>query len=395
MRKRATRLAHAGNRPFETHGVINPPVYHASTIAHGSLDDLRTRHASGDPRAVVYGRHGTPTSFAVEETVAELEGGAGAIAVSSGLAAISMAMMSQLRPGDHVLVTDSVYAPVRKLCEDVLTPLDIECEYYDPLVGAGIADLLRERTRMLYMESPGSHTFEIMDVPAIMKAIAGHDIVTLFDNTWATPLYFRPFDFGIDISIQAATKYLGGHSDLMMGIAVCNDATLGSVQRYRDLIGHCAAPDDLYLLQRGIRTLDVRLQRHQHNAMVLARWLEGRPEVIRVIHPALPSHPQHDLWKRDFSGASGLFSLMIEAAPETALAALLDHLELFLMGYSWGGYESLIIPYDINRHRSVRPLTDRGILLRIHAGLEDADDLIDDLERGFARFNEAKDQQRS
>ena len=388
MKKPATRLAHLGNRPFENHGVINPPVYHASTIAFETLDALKTRHKSKDPRAVSYGRHGTPTTHAVEETVAELEGGAGAMAVSSGLAAVSLAMMSQLRPGDHVLVSDSVYSPVRKLCDEVLAALDIRCDYFQPTIGEGIGELLTPQTRLVYLESPGSHTFEITDVPGVMRALEGRDdIVTVFDNTWATPLFFRPFDHGVDIVVHAATKYLGGHSDLMMGIAVCNERTHASVKRYRDLVGHCAAPDDAYLVQRGIRTLDVRLERHRRNGLILAKWLEARPEVVRVIHPELPSHPQHATWKRDFSGSNGLFSFILDADDEGALATFLEALELFAMGASWGGYESLALPFEVSRYRSVAPLPEAGFLVRLHAGLEDPEDLIQDLEAGFERMN--------
>lgn len=390
MKKIATRLAHLGNRPFEHRGVINPPVYHASTIAYRSLEDLRTRRLNADPWIPNYGRTGTPTTFAFEETVAELEGGAGAIAVESGLAAISMTMMSVLSPGDHLLVSDSVYAPVRRFCDEVLGRLGVECEYYHPRIGAGIESVLRDGTRMVYIESPGSHTFEIADVPAMMRVLAGRDVVTALDNTWATPLHFRPLDHGIDVAIHAATKYLGGHSDLMMGVAVCNERLLPVVRRYRDLLGHAAAPDDVYLAQRGIRTLEVRLERHRTSALELARWLEARPEVARVIHPALPSHPQHELFARDFTGSCGLFSFVLAPCEDAALAAFVDDLELFRLGASWGGYESLILPYDVNAHRSVAPIDDEGPLVRVHVGLEDVGDLAADLEQGFVRFNRAR-----
>lgn len=391
MKKDATRLAHLGNRPFENHGIINPPVYHASTVAFETVEALSNRAPRTNERKVAYGRLGTPTTFAVEDSVAELEGADGAMAVSSGLAAISLAMMSQLAPGDHVLVVDTVYAPVRRLCDRVLAGLGIECEYYDPAIGEGIATRLRDNTRMVYAESPGSHTFEVMDLPAVIRGLAGRDIVTVFDNTWATPLYFRPLDHGVDIVVEAATKYLGGHSDVMMGVVACNQRTHESVRRYRDLVGHCAAPDDAYLVQRGLRTLDVRLERHQQSALLLARWLEQRDDVLRVIHPGLSSHPQHDIFKRDYAGSSGLFSFVIRRVPDDALAAMLNAMSLFLMGFSWGGYDSLLIPYDINAFRSVVPLEDDGILLRLHAGLEAPEDLVEDLERGFGRLNAALD----
>ncbi|GJL80945.1 MAG: cystathionine beta-lyase [marine bacterium B5-7] len=388
-KKIATRLAHLGNHPHEHQGVINPPVYHASTIAHKNLDDLKTRRKSG-ARAVTYGRDGTPTTFAFEDTVTDLEGGFGSITVSSGLAAIHLSLMSLLKPGDHILIADTVYAPVRNLCNNVLTPLNIICEFYDPTIGASIESLLRKNTRVVYMESPGSHTFEIIDVPAITNAVSDRDIVTVFDNTWATPLFFKPLSHGVDIVIHAVTKYLGGHSDLMMGVVVCNEQTFSQVRRYCSLIGQSVAPDDIYLAQRGIRTLKARLDVHQENALRLTDFLMEQPETIRVIHPALEDHPGHTIFKRDFSGSSGLFGVVIQPVDDIALAAMLDSLELFFMGFSWGGYESLIIPYDINQHRSVTPLKDNGVLLRIHAGLEDSGDLIDDLTSGFKRLRAAR-----
>ncbi len=385
--KLPTRLTHLGNNPSEHKGIINPPVYHASTITYDTVEDLKTRYAADEPGSVIYGRFGTPTTFALEQTVAELEQGEGAIAVSSGLAAISTAVLACLRPGDHVLVADTVYAPMRELCEGLLTNLNIEYDYYDPLIGARITELIKPNTRMLYMESPGSHTFEIMDVPAIMQAIQGHELITVFDNTYGSSVLFKPLQHGIDISLQAITKYIGGHADLMMGIVVCNSKTMPLVKTYRDLIGQCAAPDDVYLALRGIRTLEVRLRQHQRNAIHLAKWLESRDEVERVIHPALPSHPQHELWQRDFDGSNGLFSIILKPVSDRALRYMLEPMELFAMGFSWGGYESLIVPYSINTHRSASPLKYEGTLLRIHAGLEHIDDLIQDLKHGFERLN--------
>jgi cystathionine beta-lyase len=382
-----TLLVHAGNHPEDNHGVINPPVYHASTILFPSLE--RFEEAQKDRTVgVAYGRSGTPTTFALEEAIAALEGGTRALALPSGLAAISATLMSLLSAGDHLLVVDSVYGPVRSLCDKTLARFGIETTYYDPLIGAGIAALMRPNTRIVYLESPGSLTFEVQDVPAIVTAAHAKGALAMMDNTWATPLFFRPFDHGVDIAIHAATKYIGGHSDVMLGLVVVRDAALyRPIKLSGHAMGYCAAPDDCYLALRGLRTLSVRLQRHQENALALARWLQQRPEVARVLYPALREDPGHALWRRDFTGTSGLFGILLHPCSPAAVAAMIDGMTLFGLGASWGGYESLILPAKPSR--AATRWTAPGPLLRLHAGLEAIDDLIGDLEAGFARLRAA------
>lgn len=385
-RKPQTILTHAGRHPYENHGIVNPPVYHASTILHRTLDGFE-ESAKQPFDTYRYGRIGTPTTLAFEEAVAAVEGGHRAVSTGSGLSAIVVAMTGFLAAGDHVLVTDSAYGPTRTYCDKVLARFGVETTYYDPLIGAGIADLIRDTTRIVFLESPGSLTFEVQDVPAIAAVAQARGIVTMIDNTWATPLYFRPFDHGVDLSIHAATKYIVGHSDAMMGVVTCRTRELfETVKGFAVQSGAGAGPDDVYLAQRGLRTMAVRLRQHHENGLRVADWLRGRPEVDRVLHPGLPDDPGHALWKRDFAGASGLFSVLLKPAPRAALAALVDHMELFGMGASWGGYESLILPSKPQTMRTARPWTEAGTLVRLHIGLEDPDDLIADLEAGLRRY---------
>ncbi len=378
----ATRLAHSGRNPKLQHGVVNPPVYRASTVLFSSVAALR--EASANPlRGVYYGRYGTPTHFAFEEAMTELEGGHGAVTTSSGLAAISVALLSVLKAGEHVLVADNVYAPTRKLCEGLLKTLGIETTYFDPLIGADISTLIRPNTRALFLESPGSLTFEVSDVPALAAAAHKRELTVLMDNTWATPLYFQALSHGVDIAIYAATKYVVGHADAMLGSLVCNERCYLPVKRTAIALGQCAGPDDVYLGLRGLRTLAVRLQAHGENALKLARWLQTQPEVERILYPALPEDPGYALWQRDFDGASGLFSVVLKpAVAEAAVNAMLDGLTLFGLGFSWGGYESLVIPTHPAEVRSATRWQS-GPMLRIHAGLEDPQDLIEDLQQGF------------
>lgn len=384
--KKQTRLLLAGRRPEDNHGIVNPPVYHASTITHQTVAALE--EAARTPYdGVRYGRRGTTTTFALEDAVCELEGGWRSIAVCSGMAAVTASLTAFLESGDRVLMCDTVYDPTRSFCDNNLKRYGIETRYYDPMIGAGIAGLIDERTRVVFLESPGSLTFEVQDVPAIVAAAKARGVTTIMDNTWAAGFYFRPIEHGIDVSIQAATKYIGGHSDLILGTITTTEDAFLAVKRECSVIGLHAAPDDCYLALRGIRTLAARLPRHQDSALSIAKWLQERDEVVRVLHPALPSCPGHDIWKRDFSGSSGLFSIVLdERYDKAAVTAMLDGMELFPMGYSWGGYESLIIPAD---PRSIRTATDwtGGRLLRLHIGLEDPGDLIDDLEKGFERLN--------
>jgi cystathionine beta-lyase len=383
-----TLLAHLGRDPKAQHGAVNPPVYHASTILYKDVESLRGAKAIRFHRnSVTYGRSGTPTTFALQDAVAELEGGYGAIAVSSGLAAVTASIMALVEAGDHILVTDSVYGPARAFCDSVLARFGVETSYYDPLIGSGIAALIRENTRLVFTESPGSQTFEVQDIPAIAEAAHAAGAAVLMDNTWGTPLYCKPFNLGVDVSIHAGTKYIVGHSDAMLGMIVTSEAYYEKVRRGVMSLGHSAAPDDVYLGLRGFRTLSVRLERHHRTGVALATWLSERPEVARVMHPALPGDPGHAIWKRDFAGASGLFGLVLHPVSSRAVDEMLDHLELYGMGYSWGGFESLIIPTDPGSIRTATQWTDPGPALRIHAGLEDLDDLMADLDAGFARLN--------
>lgn len=383
-----TLLGHAGRDPHSNFGIINPPVYHASTVLFPTLDALEA--SDRNPFEIVnYGRVGTPTSHAFEEAVAAVEGGFRAVTAASGLAAIATALTAFTKAGDHILVTDSAYGPTRRVCNDILARYGVETEYYDPLIGAGIAGLIRPNTSVVYLESPGSLTFDVQDVPAIAKAAKDAGATVLLDNTWATPLFFKPFEHGVDVSIHAATKYIVGHADAMLGLMVCNEANWATVKKNAVRFGTCAGPDDMYLGLRGLRTLSVRLKRHQESGLALADWLSGRPEVARVLHPARPGDAGHALWARDFAGASGLFAAVFKAVPRTALAAMLDGMDLFGLGYSWGGFESLILPTHPAAVRTAVPWQAEGPLIRFHAGLEDVDDLICDLERGFARLNAA------
>jgi cystathionine beta-lyase len=383
-----TLLGHAGNHPAENHGIVNPPVYHASTVLFPSVAALEA--AVRDKFAqVYYGRLGTPTTFALEEAVAALEGGDRALALPSGLAAIVATLTALLKAGDHLLMVDSVYEPVRTFCDRTLARFGIETTYYDPHVGAGIAELITPATRIVYVESPGSLTFEVQDIPAIAAAAHAAGALVVMDNTWATPLFFKSFRHGVDVSIHSATKYIGGHSDLMLGLVVAKEPLGRTIKTSAHAMGYAAAPDDCYLALRGLRTLSVRLRRHQETGLTLARWLQGRPEVARVLHPALPEDPGHALWRRDFTGASGLFGVVLNPYPKEAVAAMLDGLRLFGMGFSWGGYESLILPVKPETCRTATRWDAPGPVLRLHAGLEDPADLIADLEQGFERLRAA------
>lgn len=381
-----TILVTAGRHPEDNHGVVNPPVYRASTILYPNVEALE---APRELRGVYYGRGGVPTTFDLEDAVATLEGGHGAVLSSSGKTVICQALTAFLEAGDHLLMVDTTYGPTRQFCDRVLTRFGVETTYYDPLIGAGIEALIQPNTKIVYTESPGSHTFEVQDVPAIADVARKHGAVVMMDNTWASPLYFKAFEHGVDVSLHAATKYIGGHSDLMMGIAVAAEPVYEQLRKGMQDQGNYASPDDCYLAQRGLRTMSVRLERHHRNAVLLAEWLQGRPEVDRVLHPALPDDPGHALWQRDFKGASGLFGVVLNACSKNAVSAMLNGLSLFGMGYSWGGYESLIIPTHPERNRTATHWHTEGPCLRIHAGLEDPDDLIADLTAGFERLRQA------
>lgn len=380
-----TRIILAGRHPERHGGIVNPPIVRASTVIANTLDewDARKKVRAEDVPGLYYGRHGTPTTQALEEAVADLEGGYRAMVYPSGLAACAMAILSIVKSGDHILVTDSAYDPVRRLAQDYLPRMGVSASFFDPNVGVKIGDLIRRETRAIYLESPGSHTLEIQDVPAICEIAHKRGLKVLMDNTWATPLYFKPLAHGVDLSIQAATKYIVGHSDAMLGIVTANKETWPQLRDVTHDLGQTAGPDDSYLGQRGFRSLHVRLQRHWETGLVLAEWLAGRPEVERVIHPALPGDPGHALWRRDFSGASGLFSVVFKPVENQAFRNFVDSLELFHIGGSWGGYESLILPIAPASYRSITSWDYKGPAVRLHAGLESASDLVDDLAQGM------------
>ncbi len=376
-----TRLVTAG-REFAEHGIVNPAVYRASTI---TFPDVATLNSRNQP--YVYGRRGTPTSRAFETAVAQLEGGFDSAAAPSGLMAVTSALLAFLKSGDHLLMTDTAYHPTRHFCDTMLKGLGIETEYYDPLVGGNIRTLMKPNTRVVYCESPGSQTMEVQNVPALADAAHKGGAICVLDNTWSGGHYFRAFEHGCDVSIQAATKYIVGHSDAMLGTVTCNKSVWGQFKEAYSTMGVFAGPDDMYLGLRGLRTLDVRLERHMRNAITIAEWFRSRVEVDTVLHPALTNAPGHEIWKRDFKGSSGLFSVVLKPASDKAVAALLDGLELFGMGFSWGGYESLVVPFV--PHRTATHWTAKGPCLRFHIGLEHTDDLISDLSAGFVRMGKA------
>ena len=373
-----TRLAHSGHNPSDFFGFVQPPVVHASTVLFPDADTMANR-----TQRYTYGTRGTPTSDALCAAIDELEGSAGTIAVPSGLAAVVVPLLAFLSAGDHVLIVDSVYNPTRRFADTMLARLGVEVEYYAPEIGADIEQLMKPNTKVVWTESPGSNTFEMQDIPVIAKVARSHGAVTMMDNTWATPLYFRPLDHGVDISVHAATKYPGGHSDVLLGTVSANAACWERLHDTFLTLGVCAGPDDVYQVQRGLKTMGVRLERHQNSALEIAQWLEGRPEVARVLHPALPSFPGHAIWKRDFSGSSGLFSIVLAGGDQKQAHAFLDALEIFGLGYSWGGHESLAVHVFLG-DRTVAKGNYDGPVIRLQIGLEDPADLIADIEKGLA-----------
>lgn len=386
-----TKVVHAGRHPERFEGAVNPPVFHASTILSATLADWDRKKTdrARDVQGTYYGRLGTPTTRALEEALAELEGGYRTVLVPSGLAACTTAILAFTEQGGHILLPDSVYAPTRHFATRFLARFGVETTFYDPLVGAGIAGLLRDNTKFVFLESPGSLTFEVQDVPAISAVARARGIPTLIDNTWATPLYCKPLALGVDVSIQAATKYVVGHSDAMLGTITCTEAAWPRVRNAHHELGQCAGPDDVNLAQRGLRTMAVRLRRHWDTGVQLAEWIARQPEVERVLHPALPGDPGHALWQRDCTGATGLFGVVLKPVPHAAFAALIDGLELFGLGASWGGYESLVMPAHPEELRTATRWTSAGPCFRIHAGLEHPGDLTADLAAGFARLRAA------
>ncbi|WP_173931686.1 cystathionine beta-lyase [Chelativorans sp. Marseille-P2723] len=373
-----TRLAHMGNNPRDFFGFVNPPVVHGSTVLFPDAATMASRS-----QQYTYGTRGTPTTDALAKAVDELEGSAGTIIVPSGLAAVCVPLLAFLSAGDHALIVDSVYNPTRHFADTMLKRLGVEVEYYDPMVGADIAALMKPNTKVVFTESPASNTFEIQDIPVIAAAAHNGGAIVLMDNTWATPLYFRPLDHGVDISIHAATKYPAGHSDVLLGTVSANEKCWKQLHETFITLGVCAGPDDVYQVLRGLRTMGVRLAHHQESALAIARWLEGQPGVAQVLHPALPSHPGHALWKRDFSGSSGIFSFVLSQGGGAEAHAFLDALEIFGLGYSWGGYESLAVHVSLS-DRTITNGSYPGPVIRLQIGLEDVEDLKADIEKGLA-----------
>lgn len=383
--KKDTLLSHAGRDPEKYEGMVNTPVFRTSTVLFPTLEGYETRDVN-DYKAVRYGRYGTPTTFALEEAVARMEGGYQAVAVPSGLAAIAAAISAFVKSGDHLLVADAVYAPARQFCERRLRPNGVEIQYYDPLIGADIRRLIKDNTRAVYCETPGSLTFEMQDIPAIAEAAHERGLPVLADNTWGTPYFFRSFERGVDVSIHSATKYIVGHSDVMMGLIVTNEERWLPVRKTVADFGYSVSPEDCYLALRGFRTIGVRMKQQMRNALKVARWLQSRSEVKRVIYPALEGDAGYSIWRRDFDGAAALFSFVLEPVGEEAVAGFIDSLELFGIGSSWGGFESLVVLADIARHRTATRWEPGGPTIRLHIGLEDPDDLIADLEKGFYKL---------
>jgi cystathionine beta-lyase len=381
-----TTLVTAGRDTKAQKGFVNPPVVHGSTVLYPTAEDLHAHRGEFQ-----YGRRGTPTTKAFGEALMALEGPqcAGVGIAPSGLAAITTTLLSVMKAGDHLLVSDSAYRPTRNFCDGLLTGYGVETSYFDPLIGAGVAALFKPNTKAILVEAPGSQSFEMTDIPAIAAVAHARGVLVIDDNTWATPLFRRSLEQGVDISMQAATKYIGGHSDIMFGTISANAKAWPLISEGIRMLGVCAGPDDVFLALRGLRTLAVRLAQHQRSGLEMARWLAARPEVIKVLHPALETDPGHAIWKRDFSGASGLFSIVLKPAPQKAVDALLDAVMLFGMGYSWGGFESLVIPFDCADYRTATKWAPGGPTLRLHIGLENVEDLKADLARGFEAFNAA------
>ncbi len=385
QRKPATNAVHLGRKPGRFLGAVNTPVFRASTMLFPTVAVLE-RAARGEYDGIGYGLHGLPTVTDLQDAVAAIEGAHGALAVPSGLTATTLPLLALTKGGDHVLVTDAVYGPTRRFCNNHLTRLGVEVTYYDPLLGAAIEREFRPNTRVVFTESPGSLTFCVQDIPAIAAVAHRHGALVVTDNSWATPFGFRSFDHGVDVSVHAATKYIGGHSDVLLGLVLASEATFPALHRLWTDMGVTASPDDCFLALRGLRTLPVRLARHVASATAVAQWLQSRPEVREVIYPALAGSRGHELWQRDFIGASGLFAVVLAPVAKQRVDSMLDNMQLFGMGWSWGGFESLIIPIYPERVQTATTWDAGGPCLRLAIGLEDPGDLIADLAEGLARL---------
>ena len=385
--RRATAVVQAGRRAQWTGPVVNPPVWRASTILYDSVADLKQGPKTNEDGKFFYGRRGTPTQWSLADAITAMEpAAAGTMLYPSGVAAVAGALLTVLQPGDELLMVDSAYDPTRSFCSGFLARFGVTTRYYDPLIGGDIESILGPQTRAIFLESPGSLTFEVQDVPAIVAVAQRHSITTLIDNTWATPLLLPALGMGVDLSIMACTKYIVGHSDVMAGSVTATPDWYPELRRTAQALGQYLSPDDAYLAARGLRTFDIRMERHQASALKIAHWLAAQPEVARVLHPALPTCPGHALWQRDFKGSSGLFSFVLKGGSDAARAALIDGLDHFGIGYSWGGFESLALPVDPQSYRSSTQWEAEGPVVRLQIGIEDADDLIADLRAGLDRF---------
>jgi cystathionine beta-lyase len=382
--KSRTRLVTAGRNPEEQFGFVNTPIYRGSTVLYPDTASLK-----GPRPRFSYGTKGTPTTEALEQAWTDIAGAAGTVLAPSGLAAITLALMTALKAGDHLLVTDSAYLPTRHFCDTVLARMGVETTYYDPLAGAGVEEMIRANTTTILVEAPGSQSFEMQDIPAIAEVAHRNGMCVVMDNTWATPLFFPPHERGVDLAIEAGTKYLGGHSDLLLGLVSANSTWFRRLRQTFDAFAMTAGPEDAFLALRGLRTMELRLREAEKQGLALAHWFAARAEVKQVLHPALPGAPGHEIWKRDFLGSSGLFSIILHPCSDDAVAAMLDGLELFGMGYSWGGFESLVIPFDCASYRTATTWNPGGPGLRFQVGLEDLEDLQADLDAGFARLRAA------
>ncbi len=386
--KKNTQIINAGRKIEFTHGVVNPSITRASTVVFNTVAEMNHALKNRHNKTMLYGRRGTTTAFAFQEAMTALEGGAGCALYPSGTAAITSAILSFVEAGDHILVVDSVYEPTRDFCDKILAKMGVETTYYDPLIGADIEKLIKANTQLIFLESPGSITMEVQDIPTIAKVAHQHNCLVMLDNTWSAGLFLQPFDYGVDVSVQAATKYIVGHSDVMLGTVTATEKYWPQLRDNSYLLGQCTSPDDLYLALRGLRTLSVRLRQHQQSALKIANWLTQRPEVETVLHPALSSCAGHEFFQRDFTGSNGLFSFVLNKGNEQAVTALLDGMQHFKMGYSWGGFESLILAnHNVQNLRTVTQWPYQHALIRLHIGLEDVDDLIADLAQGFERLN--------
>ena len=378
-----TKIILSGKNNNSKNSFVNSPIYKGSTVIFKTVKEMNASMKNKHMQTLAYGRYGSPSTFEFEKAIAEIEGGYSAVATSSGTAAIVASLLAILKTGDHILITDSAYGITRNLTKNLLKNMGISTTFYNPNIGIEIQDLIKKNTKAIFLESPGSLTFEIQDVPMLVEIANKNNLVTIIDNTWGTPLFFKPFYHGIDISIQSATKYIVGHSDAMLGVIITNKKYEKCIRESAHNMGSCPGPEDIYLGIRGIKTLSIRLERHQKNALKIIEWLKTRKEIDKILYPAIPENSGYKIWKRDFLGASGLFGVTLKKTKKSLIHQMLNKLQLFNIGYSWGGYESLILPVNPEKYRDTYQWKKEGGTLRIHAGLENADDLINDLKENI------------